>query len=100
MGWRPESRPPKLQSKSSNPRTPFAVDFLVVTSSTRLLGEATMRALGFVVCALFLLSALAWCDEQQHHHQLTASEVGSVHFSTSCSRDVEADFNRAVALLH
>ncbi len=59
-----------------------------------------MRALGFVVCALFLLSALAWCDEQQHHHQLTASEVGSVHFSTSCSRDVEADFNRAVALLH
>jgi len=59
-----------------------------------------MRTLGVAVCALFLLSALPWCDEQQHHHQLTGSEVGSVHFSTSCSRDVEADYNRAVALLH
>jgi tetratricopeptide (TPR) repeat protein len=26
--------------------------------------------------------------------------VGSVHFSTSCSKDVEVSFNRAVALLH
>jgi len=57
-----------------------------------------MRTLG-AVCALMLLSAAGWCDEQQHH-DLTESEVGSVHFVTSCAKDVEADFNRAVALLH
>jgi tetratricopeptide (TPR) repeat protein len=64
-----------------------------------LLKEATMRTLGLAVCALALFSAAVWCDEQ-HHHELTESEVGSVHFLTSCAKDVETDFNRAVALLH
>jgi len=36
----------------------------------------------------------------EHHHELTAEEVGSVHFATSCSSTAEANFNRAVALLH
>lgn len=57
-----------------------------------------MRTLG-AVCALMLLSAAGLCDEQ-HHHDLTESEVGSVQFITSCARDIAADFNRAVALLH
>ena len=52
-----------------------------------------------VVCAFALLSSAAWCDEQ-HHHALTESEVGSVHFTTSCDKAVAPDFNRAVALLH
>ncbi len=38
--------------------------------------------------------------DEQHHHELTESEVGSVHFVTSCSKEVESSFNRAVALLH
>jgi len=58
-----------------------------------------MPKLGLVVCALVLMSAHSWCDEQ-HHHELTESEVGSVHFATSCSGEVAAEFNRAVALLH
>ncbi len=58
-----------------------------------------MRRLELAVCALMVLSAAGWCDEQ-HHHNLTDSEVGSVHFMTSCAKDVDADFNRAVALLH
>jgi tetratricopeptide (TPR) repeat protein len=58
-----------------------------------------MRTLGLVVCALAIVSSAAWCDEQ-HHHELTENEVGSVHFSTSCTRAVEKDLNRAVALLH
>jgi len=58
-----------------------------------------MRSLGAIVCAFALLSVAAWCDEQ-HHHQLSENEVGSVHFATSCAKNVEADFNRAVALLH
>ncbi len=37
---------------------------------------------------------------QEHHHELSAEEVGSVHFLTSCSKTVELSFDRAVALLH
>jgi tetratricopeptide (TPR) repeat protein len=62
-------------------------------------GELFMKSLGVIVSAFVLLSCAAWCDEQ-HHHQLTDSQVGSVHFATSCSKDVERDFNHAVALLH
>ena len=37
---------------------------------------------------------------QEHHHELSEEEVGSVHFSTSCLESVGPGFNRAVALLH
>src|SRR5215470_3690509 len=58
-----------------------------------------MKLLGVLVCALIFSSLVSWCDEQ-HHHELSDSEIGSVHFSTSCSKDIQKDFNRAVALLH
>jgi tetratricopeptide (TPR) repeat protein len=58
-----------------------------------------MRIFGAFLCACLLLSVAGWCDEQ-HHHQLTEKEVGSVNFTTSCSKDVEGDINGAVALLH
>lgn len=48
---------------------------------------------------ILLLTSSAW-TYQEHHHSLTEEEIGSVHFTTSCSRDVEVSFNRAVALLH
>jgi tetratricopeptide (TPR) repeat protein len=41
----------------------------------------------------------AWCDEG-HQHDLTEQQIGSVHFTTSCSKAVQSDFQRAVALLH
>jgi tetratricopeptide (TPR) repeat protein len=55
--------------------------------------------MSLAICGLLLLSSAAWCDEQ-HHHELSESEVGSVNFPTSCAKDVSKDFNRAVALLH
>jgi len=58
-----------------------------------------MRVLTGFLCAVFLSASLAWCDDE-HHHELTAEEVGSVHFVTSCSKSVSLGFNRAVALLH
>src|SRR5580765_8902282 len=58
-----------------------------------------MRALSSLLAGLLLLAGVAWADEE-HHHVLTEQEVGSVHFETSCSKDVTASFNRAVALLH
>lgn len=59
-----------------------------------------MRRLGLVVFCCAFLSAAAWCGDQGHHHELSEKEVGSVHFSTSCSKEEEVSFNRAVALLH
>src|SRR5882762_4610599 len=52
-----------------------------------------------VLLSLFLVSPLLQADEG-HYHFMTAEELGTVHFQTSCSRKVEADFNRGVALLH
>ena len=47
---------------------------------------------------LFLLPSAA--PQEDHHHELSEEEVGSVHFLTSCQLDLAESFNRAVALLH
>lgn len=53
-----------------------------------------------VLLSVLLLSAgTGWSDEG-HQHELTEQQVGSVHFSTSCAKDVQTSFQRAVALLH
>ena len=53
----------------------------------------------FSTLTLFFFAFPARGDEG-HHHALTEQEVGSVHFATSCSKDIGSSFNRAVALLH
>jgi hypothetical protein len=53
-----------------------------------------------ILVAAFLFSGAQTLFAQEHHHELSAEEVGSVHFATSCSKTVEISFNRAVALLH
>jgi hypothetical protein len=58
-----------------------------------------MRILGSLFCAAIFFTQPSWCQDE-HHLDLSAEEVGSVHFSTSCSKTVSDDFNRAVALLH
>jgi tetratricopeptide (TPR) repeat protein len=58
-----------------------------------------MRSITVMLCAALFLGPIARCQEE-HHHELTAEEVGSVHFATSCSNTDEVSFNRAVALLH
>src|SRR5260370_34797587 len=55
-------------------------------------------------CAILFLGylcsgSLALTDEE-HQHELSTEEVGSVHFLVPCSKSVELSFNRAVALLH
>lgn len=59
-----------------------------------------MRSLSGSLAGLVVLVSLGWAQEEHHHHALTEEEVGSVQFETSCSKDVVASFNRAVALLH
>src|SRR5271169_2459442 len=57
----------------------------------RLLTAVLTSALCFVPLAL---------TQEEHHHAISAEEVGSVHFLTSCSPNLTEAFNRAVALLH
>jgi hypothetical protein len=58
-----------------------------------------MSSLSKLIAGLLFLAGVSGADEG-HHHALTEKEVGSVKFETSCSKDVAASFNRAVALLH
>jgi len=53
-----------------------------------------------VLLTILLSSVSLPLAAQEHHHELSADEVGSVHFLTSCAKTVELSFDRAVALLH
>ena len=58
-----------------------------------------MRRLPLFLLLGILCSLPTFADEG-HHHELTAQELGSVHFPVSCAQGVQKDFDRAVALLH
>jgi tetratricopeptide (TPR) repeat protein len=65
--------------------------------------EELMRARSVLLFTFLSIAAFASRNavaQENHRHALTEEEVGSVRFSTSCSRAVENNFNRAVALLH
>src|SRR6266446_9859174 len=58
-----------------------------------------MRRTTILLAAFFLLASRT-LPAQEHHPELSAEEIGSVHFLTSCSKAAQPGFNRAVALLH
>jgi tetratricopeptide (TPR) repeat protein len=58
-----------------------------------------MRVLAALFFSAIFFAQTSW-SQDEHHHVLSAEEIGSVHFSTSCSKTVSDTFNRAVALLH
>jgi hypothetical protein len=58
-----------------------------------------MRIPTALFCSAIFFAQASWCQDE-HHHVLSAEEIGSVHFSTSCSKTASDNFNRAVALLH
>src|SRR5205807_4251942 len=39
-------------------------------------------------------------DEGQHHEELSAEQLGTVHFPVSCAASVQKPFERGIALLH
>jgi hypothetical protein len=53
----------------------------------------------FLAVALFLALPLS-ADEEHHPEDLTADQLGTVHFPVSCSSSAQKDFARGVALLH
>lgn len=52
------------------------------------------------VVTLALLAAPALAQPHDQHAGAASEKLGTVHFETSCSPAVRADFDRAVALLH
>lgn len=57
-----------------------------------------MRAFFTVAGCVMLLAAPAVAHEEHHH--AAGETLGTVSFATSCKPEVQADFNRAVALMH
>ena len=56
-----------------------------------------------ICCVIVATLVPAQSAAAQHHHDPSTpapQRLGTVHFSTSCNSDVQAEFNRAVALLH
>src|SRR5450432_3151167 len=57
-------------------------------------------------CSAFLLAIVLFfpfpllADEDHHHEEVTADQLGTVHFPVSCSPSAQKTFERGVALLH
>jgi hypothetical protein len=59
-----------------------------------------MKRAASIILAIFFLGVLALADEGHHHEDLTAAQLGKVHFPVSCAAAVQKPFERGVALLH
>ena len=59
---------------------------------------ALMLAVMLAVVSFFGVLALA--DDGHHHEDLTAEQLGTVHFQVSCTAASQKAFERGVALLH
>lgn len=58
-----------------------------------------MRKLIRLLCVSAAFSGAALADEG-HHDKLTQEQLGTVHFSVSCTPDAQKTFQKGVALLH
>ena len=54
----------------------------------------------WVICVAVAFCGIAIADEGHHHEELTAAQLGTVHFPVSCSPNVHKSFEKGVALLH
>jgi tetratricopeptide (TPR) repeat protein len=59
-----------------------------------------MKRAALLVAVTSLFAVLAFADETHHHEDLTAEQLGTVHFPVSCAPSVQKVFERGVALLH
>ncbi|MGH9499953.1 MAG: hypothetical protein ACRD3L_12510 [Terriglobales bacterium] len=60
-----------------------------------------MKRLVLLIVAVLLCVSTALADDDAHHHEdMTQEQLGTVHFPTSCVIEVQAQFERGVALLH
>src|SRR4029077_15371862 len=62
--------------------------------------ESPMKRAALRLAVLSLFGILALADESHHHEDLTAEQLGTVHFQVSCTASSQKAFERGVALLH
>ena len=53
-----------------------------------------------ILASILISAACVWGQDDHQHHEHTAARLGSVNFSISCTPAAQAQFTRAVALLH
>jgi tetratricopeptide (TPR) repeat protein len=59
-----------------------------------------MKCSVLILAIAFFFSFPLLADEDHHHEELTADQLGTVHFPISCSPRAQKTFERGVALLH
>ena len=60
-----------------------------------------MKKLAMLLVVVVCLGATAFADDEGHHHEeMTAQQLGTVHFPVSCNAAAQKDFEHGVALLH
>ncbi|HTE91642.1 MAG TPA: hypothetical protein VK639_22020, partial [Terriglobales bacterium] len=59
-----------------------------------------MKSFAWLIAVLLALSFSALADEGHHHEEMTAEQLGTVHFPVSCAASVQKPFERGIALLH
>jgi tetratricopeptide (TPR) repeat protein len=59
-----------------------------------------MKRLVLILTTVFLCVCAAPADDDNHHDDLAPEQLGTVHFPTTCVIEVQAQFERGVALLH
>jgi tetratricopeptide (TPR) repeat protein len=58
------------------------------------------RAALLLLAVVSLFAVFVLADEDHHHEDLTAEQLGTVHFPVSCTASSQKAFERGVALLH
>ena len=59
-----------------------------------------MRKLAWLLCLATAIGRPAVADESHHYEELTPEQLGTVHFSVSCTPEAQKTFEKGVALLH
>jgi hypothetical protein len=62
-----------------------------------------MKHIVLILIVCFAIAPAALADDEpghMHHEDLTATQLGTVSFPVSCTKDVQKPFERGVALLH
>jgi tetratricopeptide (TPR) repeat protein len=59
-----------------------------------------MKPATLLLALVSLFGVLLLADEGHHHEDLTAEQLGTVHFPVSCAASMQKPFERGVALLH
>src|SRR3984893_1602090 len=80
--------------------SPPPIDPSTIAGLDSLPMETSMKRVALLLAVVSLFGVLVLADESHHHEDLTAEQLGTVHFPVSCTASSQKAFERGVALLH